>query len=121
MENCKADNIAEKRFRSYWKKSKLSLCKKHLYQGLYINSCSVDVSAIKNVLLKHLQIYSKPRNSPLVSFSRIFSIRNTYFQEHLRVFSVLFFLAAICHTLFVSICFFKKLDGLYFFLQADYF
>ena len=34
MENCNADNIAEKLFRSYWKLGQLSLCKKHLYQGL---------------------------------------------------------------------------------------
>ena len=53
MENCKAGNIAEKIFRSYWKQGKLSLCKNHLYQGLSINSCSVDVRAIKNALLKH--------------------------------------------------------------------
>ena len=31
MENCKADNIAEKLFRSYWKWGNLSLCKKHLH------------------------------------------------------------------------------------------
>ena len=71
MENCKADNIAEKRFRSYWKKSKLSLCKKHLYQGLYINSCSLDVSAIKNALLKHLQIYSR---IPTAGEAQVFSL-----------------------------------------------
>ena len=34
MENCEADNIADKLFRSYWKQGKLSLCKKRLYQGL---------------------------------------------------------------------------------------
>ena len=62
MENCKADNIPEKLFRSYWKQGKLSLCKKNLYQGLSINSCSVDVT-IENALLKQ-QIYSKiPRSS----------------------------------------------------------
>ena len=62
MENCKADNIPEKLFRSYWKQGKLSLCKKHLYQGLSINSCSVNVT-IENALLKQ-QIYSKiPRSS----------------------------------------------------------
>ena len=59
MENCKANNIAEKLFRSLWKQGKLPLCKKHFYQGLSINSCSVDVRAIKNALLKHQQIYSK--------------------------------------------------------------
>ena len=58
MANCKADNIAEKLFRSQWKQGELSLCKK-CYKGLSINSCSVDVSAIKNALLKHYQIYSK--------------------------------------------------------------
>ena len=70
MENYKADNIAEKLFRYYWKKGKLSLCKNHLYRGLYINSCSVDVSAIKNALLKYLQIYSKiPSVCPVQVFS----------------------------------------------------
>ena len=70
MENYKAGNIAEKLFRYYWKKAKLSLCKNHLYRGLYVNSCSVDVSAIKNALLKHLQIYSKiPSVGPVQIFS----------------------------------------------------
>ena len=104
MENFKADNIAEKRFRSgvtqggQSKQGKLSLCKKHLYQGLSINSCSVDISAIKNALMKHQQIYSKiptvsavPGTSPVVPFSKSFSIRNTYFQEHLRVLFILFY------------------------------
>ena len=36
MENCKAANTADKLFRSYWKWSKLSLCKKYFYQGLSI-------------------------------------------------------------------------------------
>ena len=54
MENCKADNIAEEFLRSYWKWGKSSLCKKHLYQGLSINSYSVDLSAIKNALLGNL-------------------------------------------------------------------
>ena len=53
MENCKADNIADEFLRSYWKWGKSSLCKKHLYLGLSINSYSVDLSAIKNALLKH--------------------------------------------------------------------
>ena len=52
MKNCKTDNIAEKLFRSYRKYGKSSLCKK-CYKGLTVNSCSVDVSAIKNDLLKH--------------------------------------------------------------------
>ena len=34
MENCKADNITDKLLRSNWKWGKLSMCKKHLYQGL---------------------------------------------------------------------------------------
>ena len=50
---------------------KLSLRKKHLYRGLYINSCSVDVSVIKNGLLKHLQIYWK---IPAVSAVQVFSL-----------------------------------------------
>ena len=53
MENCTADIIADKLFRGYWNYGKLPLCKKHSCEGLSINSCSVDVSAIKNALLKH--------------------------------------------------------------------
>ena len=34
MENCEANNTADKLFRNYWKWGKLSLCKKQLYQGL---------------------------------------------------------------------------------------
>ena len=94
-----------------------------------MNTCSLDVSAIKNPLLKQLQIYSK---IPTVGGVQVFSleihpwfhflgfsriIRNTYFQEHLRVFFILFLTAKN----YVSICFFKKSDGLYFFLQAYYF
>ena len=71
METCKADNIAEKLFRSYWKQGKSSLCKKHLYQGLSINSYSVDVNAIKNALLKHQQIYSK---IPRVGAVQVFTL-----------------------------------------------
>ena len=138
MENCKADNTAEKRFRSYWKQVKISLCKKHLCQGLSINICYADVSAIKNILLKHQQIYSKNAavggcRSSAQNFNVVsFSIRNTYFQEHQRVFLFFFFfffffcffrLSCVKQefTLFVSIDFFKKSDALYFFVQADYF
>ena len=56
MKNCKDDNIAEKLLRSYGKQDKSSLCKKY-YRGLTINT-SVDVSDIKNALVKHQQIYS---------------------------------------------------------------
>ena len=73
MDNCKADNTAEKRFRSYWKWGKLSLGKKHLYQGLSISSCSVDVSIIKNDLLK-MQIYSK---IPTVGAVQVLSLELT--------------------------------------------
>ena len=70
MENCKADKIAEKLFRSYWKQGKSSLCKK-CYKGPSKNSCFVDVSAIKNALLKHYQIYSK---IPTVGAAQVFSL-----------------------------------------------
>ena len=73
MDNCKANNTAEKRFRSYWKSGKLSLGKKHLYQGLSISSCSVDVSIIKNDLLK-MQIYSK---IPTVGVVQVLSLELT--------------------------------------------
>ena len=73
MDNCKADNIAGKRFRSYWKWVKLSLCQKHLYLilKLSINSCYVDVSVIKNASLKHQQIYSK---IPAVGGVQVFNL-----------------------------------------------
>ena len=139
MENCKADKIAERLFRSYWKQGKLSLCKKHLYRGLYIKSCSVDVSAIKRIQanicnIKHLQIYSKIHTPGAVQVFSLeihpqfhllgFFLLGTYFQEHLRVLLILFFffwLQCVILSLFLFFCFFKKSDGLYFFLLADYF
>ena len=71
----------------------------------------------------------QPGASPIVSFPKIFSIGNTYFQQHLSVcvyVCVFFsFVTAMCqariYSLFVSICFFKQSDTLNFFLQADYF
>ena len=68
-------------------------------------SCCVDVSAIKNALLKQ-QIYSK---IPTVGAVEVFSLELFFF--HCNVSSK--------NLLFVSICFFKKSDALYFFLQAD--
>ena len=51
----------------------------------------------------------QPGTSPVVSFSKIFSIWNTYFQEHLRVcvcFFVLFcLLTAMCQARIYSLCF----------------
>ena len=112
MENCKADNIAEKLLRRYWEQGKLSLCKKHLYRGLYINSCSVDVSAIKRIqanICKHQTFanlfentYSRcgaglqPGNSPVVSFTRIFSIRNLFSGTPESAFNCLFFFWLQC-------------------------
>ena len=96
MENCKADNTAEKRFRSYQKQGQLSLGKKHLYQGLSISSCSVDVSTIKNALLK-LQIHSK---IPTVGAVPVFSLelfrsfifyKFFYFQKKCTYFQELLF------------------------------
>ena len=67
----------------------------------------------------------QPGASPIVSFSKIFSIGNTYFQQHLSVCVFFSFVTAMCqariYSVFVSICFFKKSDTLNFFLQADYF
>ena len=97
---------------------KLSLCKKLLYRCLYMNTCSLDVSAIKNPLLKQLQIYSKIATVGgvqvfsleihpwfhFLGFSRI--IRNTYFQEHLRVFFIFFFDRNISY----SLCFYLFLQ-----------
>ena len=54
MENCKAANIPENiLYRSYWKQSKRSLCKKHLPKSLSKNGCSVVLQTQKNTLLKH--------------------------------------------------------------------
>ena len=78
MENCKANNIADKIFRSYCKYGQLLLYKKYLYQVLSINSCSVDV----------LQLFC---SCSVVWFFRISSNRNTYFLEHLSVFCSFFF------------------------------
>ena len=150
MENCKADITAEKRFRSYQKQGQLSLGKKHLYQGLSISSCSVDVSTIKNALLKP-QIHSK---IPTVGAVPVFSLelfrsfifykffyfqkKCTYFQELLFsgtpenafyflliiIFIIIIILTAMFKqesNPFVSICSFEKSDALYFFLPADYF
>ena len=49
----------------------LSLYKKRLYQGLSINSYSVDVRAIKNASMKHWQIYSK---IPTVGAVQVFTL-----------------------------------------------
>ena len=66
----------------------------------------------------------------MVLFSKIFTIRNTYFQEHLRVFIIIIIiiiiiiLTAVGQVRIYSLCFylfFQKTDALYFFLQADYF
>ena len=55
-----------------------------------------------------------PGTSPVVSFSKIFSIRNTYFQEHLRVFFIFFFffffLTAMCQARIYSLCFYLFLQ-----------
>ena len=81
----------------------------------FYNSCSVDVRAINNALLKHQQIYSKIPTvgtvqvftlelpSPVVSFSRIFSIKNTHIQEHLSVFYSFFGCSySLCFYLFLQ-------------------
>ena len=58
MENCKANNVPEKRFlQKLLEIGKLLLCKKHLYKDLS-NSCSVDLVDIKNNLPKQ-EICSK--------------------------------------------------------------
>ena len=104
MENCKASNIAENLFyKSYWKYGNSSLIKKHLYKGLSINSCSVNVSAIKNALSKHQQICSKiptisavhvfnPELHPQFHFLRFFLyIWNTFFKKRFLFLLFIFF------------------------------
>ena len=60
----------------------------------------------------------QPRTySTLVSFSSILYIRNTYFQEDLRVFVIHFFCCNVStkNVLSLFLCFFKKSDALYLF------
>ena len=60
----------------------------------------------------------QPRTySTLVSFSSILYIRNTYFQEDLRVFVIHFFCCSVStkNVLSLFLCFFKKSDALYLF------
>ena len=90
----------------------------------------MDLSHIKNALLKHQQICSKILTisavqvfspeliSPVVSFLGFFIyIRNTYFQEHLRVFVIHVFYSNVSSDNLISffLCFFKKSDALYLF------
>ena len=97
-----------------------SLCKKHLYRGLYIKSCSADVSAIKRIqanICKHQTFanlfentYSRcgagllPGNSPAVSFTRIFSIRNLFSGTPESAFNSFFFFFFGCNVSY-SLCF----------------
>ena len=118
MENCKADNIAEKLFRSYWKQGKSSLCKK-CYKGLSINSCFVDVNAIKNALLKHQQIYSKIPTvgavqvlrlelHPWFHFLRFFLSGTLIFRKTWES----FFFTGMCQARIYSLCFYLFLQNI---------
>ena len=102
MVNCKADNIAQKLSRSYWKQGKSLLCKK-CYKGLSINSCSVDVSAIKNALLKHYQIYSK---IPTVGAAQVFSLELHPQFHFLRFFCWKHLFSGTPESIFFSFFFF---------------
>ena len=90
----------------------------------------MDLTDIKNALLKHqqicskiltisaVQVFSPERISPVVSFLGFFiHIRSTYFHEHLRVFVIHFFLLQCVKREFplFFLCFFKKADALYLF------
>ena len=70
MENCKADNTAEKFFTQVTGNRESDyLFKKGLYKGLSINSCSLNVSAIKITLSKQ-QFRSKIST---ISVAQVFS------------------------------------------------
>ena len=63
-----------------------------------------------------MQVFSPELISPVVPFSRIFLyIRNTFFQEHLRVFVIHFLLRCVNQEFTRFICLFKKSDVLYLF------
>ena len=53
MENCNIKPITLQRNFLEVTGNRVIIMQENLYQGLSINSCCVDVSAIKNALLKH--------------------------------------------------------------------
>ena len=93
MENCNIKPITLQRhcLEVTGNRVKLLLSKKHLYQGLSINSCCV-------MLMRSKMLYCgaslQSGTSLVVSFAKIFSISDTYFQEHLRVFFIFLFFFA---------------------------
>ena len=74
-----------------------------LYEYLFLGCLCHQKSFIETIANLFENTYSRcgaglqPGNSPVVSFSRI--IRNTYFQEHLRVFFIFFFDRNISYSL----------------------
>ena len=118
MENCKTDNISEKRFsEKLLEQGKWSLCKKHRYKCLskvavpWILLTSKLLIFSKILTICAVQVFNPVLISPVVSFSRIFSIH----QEHLfsrtpmSVYYSLFFLLqcdkfALLKFLLIFIC-----------------
>ena len=74
-----------------------------LYEYLFLGCLCHQKSFIETIANLFENTYSRcgaglqPGNSPVVSFSRI--IRNTYFQEHLRLFFIFFFDRNISYSL----------------------
>ena len=109
-------------------KGKWSLCKKHLYKGLSKSSCFVNLSEIKNTLLKHQICWKISAKSAGLKretyftnsyiFLNFFYIRNTNFQEHREFFLFIFFFWNVSSNNLLSLFlrFFKKSC----FLQAGY-
>ena len=93
------------------------MCKKHLYKGFSKSSCFVNLSEIKNTLLK-LQIRWKiPTKSAaaglkcetyltstFIFLDFFYTIRNTYFQEYREFFLFIFF-PEMCQAIIYSLCF----------------
>ena len=103
-------------------KGKWSLCKKHLYKGLSKSSCFVNLSEIKNTLLKHQICWKISAKSAGLKretyftnsyvFLNFFYIRNTNFQEHREFFLFIFFFSEMCQAIIYSLCFFVSSKNL---------
>ena len=72
----------------------------------FCNSCSVDVRAIKNALLKHQQIYSK---IPTVGAVQVL-LGTPIFRNTWECFLHYFFLIAMCQARIYSLCFYLFLQ-----------
>ena len=98
------------------------MCKKHLYKGFSKSSCFVNLSEIKNTLLKHQICWKISAKSAGLKretyftnsyiFLNFFYNRNTNFQEHREFFLFIFFFSEMCQAIIYSLCFFVSSKNL---------